>query len=80
MSTESKLIFYTTAGCHLCEQAAFLLEELTRHRSVTVETVDIATDEALVESYGIRIPVVLNAKENVELGWPFAYEELLSLI
>jgi len=76
----NRLVFYTTAGCHLCEQAAFLLEELKRHQDVTIETVDIATDEKLVELYGIRIPVILNAVNDAELGWPFQYEDLLNLV
>lgn len=80
MTDAHTLVFFTTAGCHLCEQAALLLEELKRQHSVTVETVDIAIDEKLVELYGIRIPVVLNAATGAELGWPFQYEELVNLI
>ena len=80
MAVTRKLVFYTTAGCHLCEQAASLLEELKRQQDVTVETVDIATDEKLVELYGIRIPVILNAATDAELGWPFQYEDLVNLI
>ena len=75
-----KLAFYTTAGCHLCEQAALLLEELQRHREISVETIDIADDEALVEKYGIRIPVILNVATQNELGWPFQYQDLLGLL
>jgi glutaredoxin len=77
---DSTLIFYTTAGCHLCEQAEELLRVLIEQKAIAVETVDIATEEALVERYGIRIPVVLNVASQQDIGWPFGYEDLLSLI
>lgn len=73
------LILYTTAGCHLCEQAAEMLDWLQQQCQVTVEAVDIASSEALVERYGIRIPVVQHKESGVELGWPFGPEELLNL-
>lgn len=74
------LLFYTTAGCHLCEQAAEMLEQLTQRHRVVVEPIDIATDEALVAAYGIRIPVVKNVATQVELGWPFQLDQLISLV
>ncbi len=73
------LVFYTTAGCHLCEQAALLLEELGELRDIDVDSVDISTDATLVSLYGIRIPVVRNPAEDKELGWPFQLEDLLNL-
>lgn len=76
----TELIFYTTLGCHLCEQAEELLRELEQHREVTVEAVDIGNDEALVGRYGIRIPVVRNPSTAVEVGWPFSVEDLLTLV
>lgn len=80
MPEDAKLNFYTTAGCHLCEQAALMLEELQRQRPVSIEIIDIANSEVLVEKYGIRIPVVLNVMTQAELGWPFDYQELLKLL
>lgn len=78
-STSIRLVFYTTAGCHLCEQAALLLEELRELRDIEVESVEISSDEALVNLYGIRIPVVRNPATDEELGWPFQLENLLNL-
>lgn len=79
----TKLIFYTTAGCHLCEHAALLLDELARSRQAALpfelEEVDISSEERLVELYGIRIPVVKNADTEKEIGWPFDLEGLASL-
>ncbi|GAB5498196.1 MAG: glutaredoxin family protein [Pseudohongiellaceae bacterium] len=74
------LVLYTTAGCHLCEQAAAILAELEARNLVIVTAVDIASDEELVERYGIRIPVVRNEARGEEIGWPFSSEDLLSLV
>jgi glutaredoxin len=79
----NKLIFYTTAGCHLCEHADLLLQELVQaannRNRFEIEEQDISTDEKLVELYGIRIPVVKNAANGKEIGWPFGVEELTTL-
>ena len=80
MSQDITLDFYTTAGCHLCEQAEQLLAELCQQQPVTVISNDIAEDEALVERYGIRIPVVRHRSSGAELGWPFGLAELHGLL
>ena len=83
VSSLNKLVFYTTVGCHLCEHADLLLQELAQAANTAnrfeVEEVDISTDEKLVELYGIRIPVVRNATNGKEIGWPFGIEELITL-
>lgn len=61
-------ILYTTLGCHLCEQAKAVLDNF---ENITYEMVDIADDDALVERYGIRIPVVKEKEGEREIGWPF---------
>lgn len=75
----STLIFYTSVGCHLCEQAEELLAELADSLEIEVESVDIGADAALVSLYGIRIPVVKNKDSGAEIGWPFTLEDLSSL-
>ncbi|MEX2469374.1 MAG: glutaredoxin family protein [Pseudohongiellaceae bacterium] len=72
--------FYTTAGCHLCEEAERLLIELVAQHPVTVEVIDIAADEGLAEEYGIRIPVVRHQESGREAGWPFSYGDLVRLL
>lgn len=73
------LIFYTSVGCHLCDQAQELLAELPDSLELEVESVDIGSDAALVSLYGIRIPVVKNKDSGAEIGWPFSLEELRNL-
>lgn len=62
------LVMLTTSGCHLCDVAQALL--LERHPHVRLTKVDIAMDDALIERYGSRIPV-LRAGNGGELDWPF---------
>lgn len=64
-------VFLTTQGCHLCEVAEALLVaglNLERHQ---VDVIDIAYDDALLECYGERIPVLKNEDTKAELSWPF---------
>lgn len=70
------IIFYSTEGCHLCEQAYALLTEAGV--SEQVDVVDIAFDDNLFSRYGVTIPVVsFYDNESVsELGWPFDAAEL----
>ena len=62
-----KIELLTTLGCHLCEQAEALLRQALP--MAQIEKIDIAEDDALIEAYGERIPVVRYAGR--ELGWPF---------
>jgi len=62
-----KLLLYGTRFCHLCEQAGAVLHAA----GVTAEYIDIAEDDALLEQYGMRIPVVRRVDNGAELGWPF---------
>lgn len=65
-----ELLLYTTEGCHLCKDAENLLAQvLPRHPGVDYRKVDIADDPALMDAYGIRIPVIASGER--ELGWPF---------
>ena len=80
----TSLIFYTTVGCHLCEQAEHLLDQLAQlqgsENPLHFVPLDISTDEALVELYGIRIPVVKNEVTQKEIGWPFELGDLIELL
>ncbi len=75
-----ELLFYTTAGCHLCEYAEAMLAELARSRAIDVSAVDIAASQELVERYGLKIPVLRNPRSGAELNWPFAPAEIVELL
>lgn len=68
-------VLYGTLGCHLCDEAERLLAHLLEaqpalgHWRIAVE--DIGDDDALIERYGVRIPVLRAERSGAELGWPF---------
>lgn len=68
---------YSTCGCHLCEEAQRLVYATL---GFSVEEVDIADDERLLERYGIRIPVLRRTDTGMEIGWPFGPTEVLALV
>jgi glutaredoxin len=59
------LTLYGKAGCHLCEDARLVVEEVRAELGVEVEEVDITTDPVLFRRYGERIPVVALEGEDV---------------
>jgi Glutaredoxin-like domain (DUF836) len=58
---------YGTSFCHLCEEAEALLHGI----GIEANHIDIAEDDALLERYGTRIPVLQRLDTGAELGWPF---------
>lgn len=59
------ITLYTRQGCHLCEQAQAVIDEVAAGRA-TVEIIDIDTDEQLRDRYTVRVPVV--AVDGVEIA------------
>ncbi len=49
---------YRKPGCHLCEDAEAVLHHLARRYPMALALVDVSADPALLERYGLRIPVV----------------------
>lgn len=70
------LTLYGTQGCHLCDQAEALLRQAAGARRIEWRYVDIALDDALVERYGTRIPLLQTA-DGGEMGWPFSLLDIL---
>jgi hypothetical protein len=52
------VVFYTRAGCCLCDEALALLRQLSDIYPVTITIVDIDGDPALQEHHGERVPVI----------------------
>lgn len=67
---------YTTAGCQLCEQAERLLSQLLP--ADAIERIDIAEEDALIDTYGTRIPVL--ERQGRELAWPFSLLDLQAFL
>ena len=85
-----QLLLYTTLGCHLCDQAEDMLPSVLAHANrlrvescmepLVLQRVEIADDSALVERYGLRIPVLQVGGAAPDLGWPFDQGTLFSFI
>lgn len=59
-------ILYVRHGCHLCEDAAVVLDEVLGADGW--EAVDVETDDDLLARYAHRIPVlVVDGRERAEL-------------
>ena len=72
-----RLVLYSKAGCHLCEDAAVLLDEMVGRDGY--RTVDIGSDDELLVRYGHRIPVVaLDGVDRLEV--PITAPDLRDLV
>lgn len=67
--TRHRIVFYTKPGCHLCEDALALLNRLQNEIALTIQTIDITTDDALFKKYFDKIPV-LRIDDRVTLAAP----------
>lgn len=74
------LILYTTAGCHLCEQARDMVLPELSERGWQLQEVDIADSNELIDRYGVTIPVVAVIGSDGELGWPFDREQFAQFV
>lgn len=62
-----KVVFYTKAGCHLCDDARDLLEDLAADIPFELTEIDIRTDPDIFDTYRYRIPVIIiNGQATVE--------------
>ncbi|TMX56031.1 glutaredoxin family protein [Vibrio rotiferianus] len=66
------LTLYSTEGCHLCEMAFDLVDQIGLAEQTHI--VDIAFDDVLFTRYGVTIPVL--KYQDSELNWPFDLEQL----
>jgi len=80
MANAGVLLLYGTVGCTLCEQAREMAEVEVARAAFIIEDVDIADDDAMLERYATRIPVVRRADRSVELDWPFDHHGLRMLL
>jgi hypothetical protein len=70
---------FGTLGCHLCEVAEAELMPLVEH-GLLVELVDIAESEAMIDDYGLRIPVLRRTDTGAELDWPFDTDQVVMFL
>lgn len=73
---DANLALLSTDGCHLCDDAKAMLEQL----NVDFELVDIIEDDQLVAHYGDKIPVLMVEGAQQALFWPFTNEQIKQYI
>jgi glutaredoxin len=57
VSVAPRITFYTRAGCHLCEQARLVIEQVCAELDEEYAEVDIDTDPVLVARFTDEVPV-----------------------
>jgi len=62
------LTLYSKPGCHLCEDARALVDELRGDFGLTVTEVDITLDDELFSRYRYDIPVLLLNDREIARG------------
>jgi glutaredoxin len=75
-STPPQVTFYTKAGCHLCEDARDMLDEIATRTPYELTEIDIRRDTELFERYRYRIPVIM-INETLAAEGRVEYNELL---
>ncbi len=54
-----QVTFYTKAGCHLCEEARDMLEDIATQTPYELTEIDIRSNTEIFEEYRYRIPVII---------------------
>jgi len=66
--TVPQVTFYTKAGCHLCEEARDMLDDIAALTVYELTEIDIRSDTDLFEQYRYRIPVIVIDGETILEG------------
>lgn len=74
------IYLYSTPGCHLCELAKEVIFPLLNNYSLSLQEIDIAESDDLIERYGVRIPVLKSPRHLDELGWPFDSQQAANFL
>lgn len=74
---QKQFILYGTSACHLCDDAEQMINSFTNARYTKK---DIVEHDALLERYGLLIPVFRCIETGSELNWPFNASTLENFI
>ena len=70
-----RVTYYTRAGCHLCEEARDMLDDIAALTTFELTEIDIRSDNKLFEQYRYRIPVIIVDNDTILEG-RIEYREL----
>ncbi|MGH2493996.1 MAG: glutaredoxin family protein [Ktedonobacteraceae bacterium] len=68
--------FYTKAGCHLCEEARDMLEDIAALTNFELTEIDIRSNPTTFEKYRYRIPVIIVDNEEHILEGRIEFRDL----
>jgi glutaredoxin len=54
-----QVTFYTKVGCHLCEEARDMLDDVAALTQYELTEIDIRSNPDIFEKYRYRIPVII---------------------
>jgi glutaredoxin len=60
--------FYTKAGCHLCEEARDMLDDIAAQTDYELTEIDIRSDPQIFDKYRYRIPVIIVNSDTILEG------------
>ena len=63
-----EVTFYTKTGCHLCEEARDMLDDIAALTNYELTEIDIRRDPATFDKYRYRIPVIVINNETIIEG------------
>ena len=66
--TQPQVTFYTKAGCHLCEEARDMLDDIAAQTNYELTEIDIRNNPEIFEQYRYRIPVIIIDNETTVEG------------
>ncbi|CAB4857882.1 unannotated protein [freshwater metagenome] len=69
MLPSPRVTLLTRPGCHLCEQARLIVEQVTTELGERFIEVDITTDQRLYDQYWEQIPVTLVDGKQHDFFW-----------
>jgi len=75
-----RFTLFGTSACHLCELAEALLLASLVPGTYELYKIDIASENHLLEKYGLLIPVLELAGREQYLAWPFDQQKLLAFL
>jgi glutaredoxin len=67
-TAQTRVTFYTKAGCHLCDDAREMLEDIAAITDYELIEIDIRSDLRIFEQYRYRIPVIIVNGEDIVEG------------
>lgn len=63
-----KINLFTKRNCPLCDEAHEILQELKHEIPLDIEEIDIYSDDKLLETYQLKIPVIVSEGKELDYG------------